>query len=444
MGLMDRFIRPAASDVAQRDPWDDRWWGPVVRPVAAGVSVTVERALTLPVVYDCCQVLSQTIGALPWGIFERTADGSKLRREQHPLMDVLADPNPETTAQELFGQMVWDLAAHGDAFFEVVSGDRGPVSTLWRLDPARVTVERLADRARRYRYRGDDGRERILLDDDVWHLRSLPLCSDGLRGTSRIQVGREEIGAALSLRDYANRFFHNDATPPFVLHHPSHFKDDASRQNYLKAIKRWWTGERRHAPGVLEHGIKIEKVGVNNEEAQFLETRKALDYSIAQLWRMPPHKVGLLERATFSNIEQQALEFVTDTLLPWLELIEQSVGKFLMINGRRFFFEFNVSGLLRGDLQARYAAFAQGRQWGWLSVNDIRRLENMNPVEGGDVYLQPLNMVPAGALPPRDQATAEILGPDGRPVSRVYGATVVRLDQLRRPVQQREALRHAA
>lgn len=450
MSLFDRLLgrRPSASADLPRDPYEDRWYGGMSRPAAAGVPVTVTRALTLPVVFDCCQVLSQSIGALPWGIFERGADGAKRRRDQHPLNEVLADPNPETTSQELFGQMVFDLASHGDAFIELQGGERGPISTLWRLDPELVTVERVSDRSRRYRVREADGRERLLVEGEVWHLRSLPLCGDGLRGMSRVHTGREIIGAALAVADYSARFFANDATPPFVMHHPSHFKDDESRKNYLAAIKRWWTGARRHAPGILEYGIKIEKVGVNNEEAQFLETKKELNYSLAQFWRMPPHKVGMLERATFSNIEQQSLEFVTDTLLPWLELIEQSIRKNLIVGGNsRFFFEFNVGGLLRGDLKSRYEAYAIGRNWGWLSVNDIKKRENENPVEGGDIYLQPLNMVTAGsAAPPRQAPDAEILGPDGRPVSRIYNGNVVRLGERRRPAPaaRQEETRHAA
>jgi hypothetical protein len=160
----------------------------------------------------------------------------------------------------------------------------------------------------------------------------------------------------------------------------------------------------------------------------------------------------MLERATNNNIEHQALEFVTDTLLPWLEIIEQSIGKFLMLNPRRFFFEFNVAGLLRGDLKSRYEAYAQGRQWGWLSVNDIRKLENMNPIANGDVYLQPLNMVPAGTAARERQPDAQILGPDGRPVSQIVNGNVVRLQGYRPPAHQPdvrghrsvEDIRHAA
>jgi HK97 family phage portal protein len=447
MRVIDRlFGRPSAmEDLKNRDPSEDYWYRPLSRPVAAGVTVTAQKALTLPVVYDCCQVLSQTVGALPWGMFERRPDGSKARRDEHPLATVFADPNPETTTGELFGQIVFDLATEGDAFLDIEAGELGPITRLWRLDPCRMVVERLTDGSRRYTYSEDNGRSRALFDDDVWHLRALPL-RDGLRGMSRIWTGRESIGTALALRDYAARFFANDATPPFVIEHPSHFKDTESRKNYLAAIKRWWGGERRHSPGVLEHGMKLNRVGVNNEEAQFLETRKELNYEIAQLWRMPPHKVGLLERATNNNIEHQSLEFVMDTLLPWLELIEQSVRKYLIIGRERLFFEFNVSGLLRGDLKARYEAYAQGRQWGWLSVNDIRKLENMNPIPGGDIYMQPMNMVPAGT-PPRQKPDASILGPNGQPVSLIYGENVVRLSGHRRPPDAPpllERLRHAA
>lgn len=395
MRISDLFRgTPRASS---RDASDDYWYRPLSRPVAAGVSVTVESALTLPVVYGCHQVLSQSIAALPYAVFERIGnEGERTRRDEHPAARLLVDPNPETTSFEFFGQLVWDIASYNEAMFEMVAGPGAVPSELWRIDPATVTVERLDDRGgRRYRIQEQGRPERILLDDDVWHLRALPLTSDGLRSVSPIHLGREAIGAALALQDYAARFFNNDATPPFVIKHPGNFKDDASRDNFLGAVRRWWGGTRRHSPGVLEHGMDIAKVGTSNEEAQFLETRNAHDVALTRLWRMPPHKVGIMDRATFTNIEHQGLEFVTDTLLPILRLIERSVAKSLLLDPRRFLFEFNVAGLLRGDVRARYMAYAAGRQWGWLSVNEIRRLENMNPIDEGNVYLQPSNMQPA-------------------------------------------------
>ena len=438
MGLLNRLFggRPWADGPGGgRDPRDDFWYGPARRMPAAGVPVTLDEALTIPVVHDCLQVISQTIGGLPWEIYERAADGSKTKRDQHPLSVALADPNPETTASEFFAQLAFDLASEGDAFFEIRPGRLGPITELWRLAPCRMQVERLVDGSRRYRYLQDNGQTKVYVEGEVWHVRATPLRKDGLRGTSRIENGREQISAALAMRNYAHRFFENDCTPPFVMEHPSRFADDASRENFLAAIKRWWGGRRKGSPGLLEFGIKVSKVGVNNEEAQFLETRKDLSYELAELWRMPPHKVGLLERATNNNIEHQGLEFVTDCLMPWLDLIEESIRKYLILNTSRFFFEFNVAGLLRGDLKARYEAYAQGRQWGWLSVNDIRKLENMNPIPQGNAYLVPLNMAPAtggGSGKQEPEPKARLYGADGREVSRVYaGGNVIRIEDHR-------------
>jgi len=427
------------------DASDDFWYGPVSRPTAAGVAPTVARALSLPVVYDCTKsALADTIGALPFAIFERRPDGSKLRRDDHPLMRVLRDPNPETTDVEFIGQLVFDLATEGDAIIETRPGQFGPISELWRHEPDQTTVERLSDNSKRYTIRLDNGATQPFTDDNIWHTKVLPHTQGGLRGMSPIHAGRETIAAAIAVQDYAARFFNNDCTPPFVLEHPNHFADQPSRDSYLQAIKRWWGGGRRHSPGLLEHGIKLNRVGVNNNEAQFLETKLAFDHALARLWRMPPHKVGLLDKATNNNIEQQALEFVTDTLLPWLRLIEKSIMKYLLIGAdrERFIFEFNVAGLLRGDLKTRYEAFARGRQWGWLSVNEIRRLENLNPIPGGDMYLSPLNMVPAGSVGTNDGdrqnendraadrlisgPRALIYGPQGDVVSGVFNGQIVR------------------
>lgn len=459
MQLKPLFSRRPGADAGARDGYDDFWYGPASRPTAAGVTVTVERALKLPVVYDCLQVLSQTVGALPFGIFERGADGSKIKRDDHPLMRVLRDPNPETSDVEFMGQLVFDLASEGDAFLEMRGGSLGPISQLWRREPDTTDVKRLSDKSKLYEFREDDGTTTRMTDDDVWHIKVFPHVHNGLRGLSPIEAGRDAIGAAIALQDFAARFFQNDCTPPFVLEHPNYFSDQASRETFLQAIKRWWGGTRRHSPGLLEFGIKLNRVGIHNDEAQFLETRNATDHALARLWRMPPHKVGLLDKATNNNIEHQGLEFVTDTLLPWLRLIERSVIKYLLLgpDRERFIFEFNVAGLLRGDIRARYEAFSKGRQWGWLSVNEIRRMENLNPIAGGDQFLTPLNMVPAGSIgsDPRDQQQSEedraadrlingprrlIYGPDGNAVSGVFNGHVVR-DQNVIPFRDN---RHAA
>lgn len=386
---------PRAHTEAQprpRDPSDDFWFQPAGRRATVGGPVTVERARTLPVVRRSVDNLVDSVTGLPIGVFERLSDDRREKRRNHPLFEVLQDPNPETTGAEFFGNMTADLAQDGNFYGELVAGRRGPIDQIWRLEPKYMALERMSDRSIRYRYREPGAPERVFSDSQVWHIRRPPLI-DNMKGASPIEEGREIIGAGLAVHDYTARFFENDATPPWVIKHPGHFKDEESKTNFMSALYKWLTGRNRHKPGLLEYGMEAVKLGVTNEEAQFLETRKEIDLAIARLWHMPPHKIGILDRATFSNIEQQALEYVVDTLTPWLSLIESSVNKHLMINPRRFYFEFNVAGLLRGDIKTRFEAYAIGRQWGWLSVNEVRALENRNGIgPAGDVYADPPNV----------------------------------------------------
>ncbi|NOX39770.1 MAG: phage portal protein [Alphaproteobacteria bacterium] len=396
MTLWNRVFGSDVTAPSSRDPSDSFWYRPVSSPVAAGVDVTIERARRIPVVRDCLQVLSHSVAGLSWGIFERISSGETKVRRDHPLTAVFNDPNPEMTPFEFFASLVDDLATEGNFFAEIKPGTRGQIHYLWRIEPKHVTVERLPNRDRRFRIREPGMPERVLLTGEIWHVRVPPLISN-LIGTSTIMEGRDAIGAAIAVQDYAAAFFKNDATPPFVLKYASKFKDEESKLNFLNSFTRWVTGNNRHKPGILEHDIGIERLGVTQEESQFLETRREIALDCSRLWRIPPHKVGILDRATFSNIEQQSLEFVVDTLTPWLELIENSANKELILFPNKYYFEFNVASLLRGDLKSRYEAYAQGRQWGWLSVNEIRRLENMNGIGvTGNRYIEPLNMAPAG------------------------------------------------
>ncbi|MEO0623131.1 MAG: phage portal protein [Pseudomonadota bacterium] len=395
----------SADDAPKRDASDDFWFGQIGLAGAAGEAVTVDRALQLPVVKNCIEILSGATSSLPSGVVRSERRGVQLRAEpepEHPISLLIADPNTEQSGPEFLSQMVFDLATAGDFVAEIVPKSGG----LWELRhlPADVvTVERLKDGSRRWRVRDGGHAERSLVEGEVWHVRKPPI-RDGLTGLGAIEAGREEISKGLALQAYAARFFRNDLTPPLALLKEGGFADDNSKKNFLRAITRALTGKNRHKPMLLEHGIKPFRLGVNNNEAQFLETAKANDLALTRLWNMPAHKVSIFDGATRSNVEQQALEFVTDALMPWLCLIEASIGKVLMRGqaGRRF--EFNVAGLLRGDIKTRYLSYAVARQWGWLSVNDIRAIESMNPVAGGNVYLQPMNMEPAGSNAGIDRA----------------------------------------
>jgi HK97 family phage portal protein len=270
-----------------------------------------------------------------------------------------------------------------------------------------VSVEQREDMTLLYTVRRPDGSTIELAQDQVLHLRGLT--SDAVLGRSVISDARDVIGPAFATQQYAGKFWANDATPGVVLKHPAKLSQDAATR-----LKDSWnsafagSGNARRT-ALLEEGMTIERLNMTAEDAQFLETRKLQRSEIAGLFRVPPHMIGDLERATFANIEHQGIAFVTHCIRPWLVRWEQAIQRDLITAEQVYFAEHAVEGLLRGDIKSRYDAYAVGRNWGWLSVNDIRRLENLNAIDSGDIYLQPLNMVEAGAPvdPPVDPADAQ-------------------------------------
>jgi HK97 family phage portal protein len=247
------------------------------------------------------------------------------------------------------------------------------------------------------------GQPKVFRDYQILHIRALS--PDGIIGYSPIQLARQAVGLSLALEEFGARYFGNGADPGTVLEHPGTLSDEAWNR-----IKESWEEshkglERSHRFAILEEGMKIEKIGIPPEDSQFIESRKFQLAEIARIYRMPPHLVGDLSNATFSNIEHQGIEFVVHTIRPWLVRWEQGLHRKLLApeEAKTFFAEFLVDGLLRGDMTARYTAYSVGRNGGWLSANDIRELENQNPIEGGDQYLIPLNMIPADSPTGRPQ-----------------------------------------
>jgi HK97 family phage portal protein len=237
--------------------------------------------------------------------------------------------------------------------------------------------------------------ERILFREELFIYRALVLGQDGILGIDPISAEANAIGARIASQDYAARFFQNDAQAGLVLQHPAHFEDKPARDRFIEGWQSASTGANRHKTRVLEWGIEAKTISMTNEQSQFLETQKYQDVDIARIFGIPPHRVGILDRATFSNIEQQAIEFVTDTLMAWAVRWHQAIKRDLILQPS-IFAEHDFNALLRGDTEQRFRAYAIGRNWGWLSANDVRRAENMNSIDEGDDYLQPLNMVPAG------------------------------------------------
>lgn len=356
-------------------------------------------------VFSCVRVRSETLASLPLIVYKRLPDGGKERAPYHPLYRVLHDrPNRWQTSLEFREMMQSHLDLRGNAYAQIVAGSNGPIDQLLPIHPDRVQVKRYQDGTFDYTVRMLNGTNERFLPDEIFHLRGWSL--DGVTGLSPISVMREVVGIDIAAQDYAARFLANDATPSIVLKHPSALDDKAYRR-----LKESWqeqqTGKNRGSAAILEENMDVKALGITNKDAQFIEARKYQKSQIAAIFRVPPHMIGELDRATHSNIEHQGIEFTIYTMLPIAKRWEQAVTRDLFFplpdDETEYFAEFLLDGLNRGDMDSRYTAYAIGRNWGWLSVNDIRRLENMNPITGGDEYLRPLNMTPAGTPGPDDQ-----------------------------------------
>lgn len=397
MGIVSRLLALGERrDLTERD-WlrGTALWA---QDTASGRAVTPAESMQLVAVYACVRVLAETIGTLPLFVYRRLEPRGRERDNRHPLYSILHErPNPLMTGVEFRECMMGHAALRGNAYAEIVPLAGGGVE-LWPLRPDRMRVVQLSDREIGYLYRLPSGEERALPRSRVHHWRGLS--SDGLIGYSPVALAREAIGLGLALEEFAARLFGNNARPGGVLQTKDRLSDEGA-----KRLKASWEEAHRgleasHRVAILEEGVTWQSVSMNADDAQFLESRKMQTTEIARIFRIPPHLIQDLERATFTNIEHQGLEFVTHTLRPWLVRIEQAIKRDLLAEDSHYA-EFLVDGLLRGDIQSRYAAYSVAKQNGWLSANDIRETENLNPIsadDGGDTYMVQLNMTPAGML----------------------------------------------
>jgi HK97 family phage portal protein len=360
---------------------------------SAGKPVNEHTAMQMTAVYSCVRILSETLAGLPLHVYRYNDSGGKEKNLKHPLYKLLHDePNPEMTSFAFRETLMSHLLLWGNAYAQIIRDGRGQVVALYPLLPDKMRVDRNTSGELYYEYHSDKG-VFILNKDDVLHIPGLGF--DGLIGYSPIAMAKNAIGMAMATEEYGASFFANGANPGGVLEHPGVVKDP-------KKIRDSWNqvyqgSSNAHRIAVLEEGMKFQQIGIPPEQAQFLETRKFQINEIARLFRIPPHMVGDLEKSSFSNIEQQSLEFVKYTLDPWVIRWEMSMQKALLLPSekRTYFIKLNVDGLLRGDYQSRMTGYSIGRQNGWLSSNDIRELENMNSIPeefGGDLYLINGNM----------------------------------------------------
>ncbi|MBD3948452.1 phage portal protein [Tuanshanicoccus lijuaniae] len=382
---------------------------------SSGKRVNERTAMTMSAVYSCVRILSETLASLPLHVYERTDVGSK-KATYHSLYNILHnEPNAEMTSFIFRETLMTHLLLWGNAYTQIIRNGKGDVVGLYPLMPDKMTVDRDDNHTIYYEYLSTNGERVRLSYQDVLHIPGLGF--DGLVGYSPIAMAKNAIGMSIAAEEYGAKFFSNGATPSGILEHPGTVKNaDSLRESWT----RGFSGNNSHKVAILEEGMKYTPISISPNEAQFLETRKFQINEIARIFRIPPHMIGDLEKSSFSNIEQQSLEFVKYTLDPWVIRFEQAFNRRLLKDKEKaqFYVKFNVDGLLRGDYQSRMNGYAVGRQNGWMSANDIRTLENLDRIpteEGGDLYLVNGNMLPlkhAGAfanINKEDDANEEIL-----------------------------------
>ena len=373
-------------------------------PSTAGKTVNEHTALQIAAVYGCVRVLAESVASLPLQVFEETEGGNRRKALDNRLYFLLHDePNPEMTSATMRETMMAHILLFGNAYAQIIRNGRGEVLALYPLMPNRVSMER-DDKTGQlyYRYSRYDqepptmeGNTVILMPEDVLHIPGMAM--DGLVGMSPIAACRNVVGAGLAADEYSSMYFAHGAAPMGTLEHPGTLKNpEKLRENWTQVY-----GGTRNAGrvAVLEEGMKFTPISISPQDSQLLETRKFTVEEICRIFRVPPHMVQSLDRATFSNIEQLSLDFVMYSLMPYLKRWEQALTKSLLNDEekKRYFIRFNVDGLLRGDYKSRMEGYSIGINNGFLSPNDVRALEGLDmiPAElGGDRFLVQGSMIP--------------------------------------------------
>jgi HK97 family phage portal protein len=397
MNLRNRIASWLLRGIHPRDPALAQWLGSAM--TASGVSVTADNAISVAAVYSCIRVLSETLAGLPLIVYRRKPGGGKERATDHWLYQLLhVAPNGWMTSFAWREMGMAHLCLRGASYSRIVGDARGK-RQLIPIHPDRMRPVLLDSGRLAYEMQNQNGGFTTLLQEEVLRIPFMTL--DGVRPVTPIQSQRETIGASLASQDYGARFWANDARPTGGwIEMEGDFKDEVSGNKFRDKWQAAMTGENRHKTPFLPKGMKYHPLSLTMEDAQFLDTRKYQRSEIAGLFRVPPHMIGDLERATFSNVEQQSIDFVVYTMQPWLSRWEQELSRGLLSESEQeeYFVEFLVDGLLRGDATARANYFRTAVLTGWMNRNEVREIENMNRADGLDEYLTPLNMTPADLL----------------------------------------------
>lgn len=404
------ITRPRAS-FEDRSPYGDFWFEPISSRSLTGARVGADGALRLAAAYACVRILSESFAVLPFRLY-RVRPGVRGRRlvTDHWLYRLFARrPNRFQSPFEFREMLQGHLALRGNAYCEIIDDGAGGVAELLPRHPDRVRVELLGNGSWRYLLREADGQQRALRRDQVWHLRGLS--SDGIMGLSPVELQREALASGLSAQEYGNRFFANDAKPTggwIGTPDNVNFADKATRDTYRESVQAAISGANRHKILVLDRGMKYNEVGMTNKDSQFLEARQFNRTEIAGMFRVPPHMIGDLSRSTFSNIEQQSIDFWQGTMLPWCERWESAIEtQLLTAQDEDLDVDFDFRNLMRGDSDSRAKYIHALVLDGVLTRNEGRELEGYDPIEGLDEPLVPVNERELSEPDPNDDTASE-------------------------------------
>lgn len=399
MKFIDRcklFLTPqnALFEVLQKYSQDFLSGGDV--PTADNTTIDANTAMSFTAVFACNRVLSETLASCPIFLYEKDSKGNRVQVTDAPEYQLMHyTPNPEMTPGQFKETGMSNMNLGGNFIAQKVFNLHGDLLELRPILWNRVRIDIDKNTGRLLYF--IDGKTEPKTRDEILHIPGLTL--DGYIGVTPLTYAALTIDIGLSQDKFERNFYHNRASTSGIFQYPNELGDEAF-QRLKKDIKRNYTGlQNAGVPMILEGGGQFKEVTMKLTDAQFLESKRFRIEDVCRIFRIPLHLVQDLTRSTNNNIEHQSLEFIVYTMLPWFKRWEENLNLQLLSNEskrKNRYFEFKVDALLRGDAQTRASAYAQGRQWGWLSVNDIRRLENMDPIENGDIYLQPLNMSEAG------------------------------------------------
>lgn len=374
----------------------------------SGFNVDQDTALKYTAVFACNKVLAEAFASTPAMLYRKNKDGEREVSNDLAVYDILHNaPNEEMSPFNFKEACMTSLNLGGNSICEKLVNNHGQLVGLYPYNYNNVQIRRDENTKKLIYIVSQGADQRTLTRDQVLHVPNMSL--DGIVGLTPISYAASSIRLGISYEMFGVNFYKNGATPSGAFKHPGALSEEAYNR-LKKELKFNYTGlKNTGTPMILEDGLEFQQFTITPVDAQLLESKSFQIEDICRIYRVPQHLVQMLGHATFSNIEQQSLEFVMYTMLPWFNRWEDNINMQLLTPAERkagYYIEFKMDSLLRGDIASRATYYAQGRQWGWLSVNDIRRLENMPPIINGDIYLQPLNMGEAGKVQQEDQLKA--------------------------------------